>query len=119
MNEVEARVLEAIDMDGMMDYLCDLIAVRSLVGDETAGQEHVVAQMERNGLEVDVWELNFDELSQHPAFSIEEERERGLGVVGSMGEDAGGRSLIFNGHVDVVPAGDEDLWRYPPWQGTP
>ncbi|GAG50554.1 unnamed protein product, partial [marine sediment metagenome] len=24
----------------------------------------------------------------------------------------------LNGHVDVVPAGDEDLWNYPPWQGT-
>ena len=118
MNEIEERVLQAIDVDGMLEYLCDLIAVRSLVGDETAGQEHVAAQMERCGLEVDVWELDFDELSQHPAFSIEEERERGLGVVGVMGEDAGGRSLILNGHVDVVPAGDEDLWHFLPWQGT-
>jgi acetylornithine deacetylase len=118
MNEVEERVLQTIDVDGMLAYLCDLIAVPSLVGDETAGQEHVAAQMERNGLEVNVWELDFDKLSQHPAFSIEEERERGLGVVGGMGEDAGGRSLILNGHVDVVPAGDEELWHYPPWQGT-
>ena len=118
MNEVEKQVLQAIDFEGMLEYLCDLIAVRSLVGDETAGQEHVAAQMERCGLEVDLWELDFDELSQHPAFSIEEERERGLGVVGVVGEDAGGRSLILNGHVDVVPAGDEDLWHYPPWQGT-
>src|SRR6185503_10928012 len=28
------------------------------------------------------------------------------------------RSLIFNGHVDVVPAGDPANWRYPPWQGA-
>ena len=118
MNEVEKQVLQAIDFEGMLEYLCDLIAVRSRVGDETAGQEHVAAQMERCGLEVDLWELDFDELSQHPAFSIEEERERGLGVVGVVGEDAGGRSLILNGHVDVVPVGDEDLWHYPPWQGT-
>jgi len=118
MNEVEKRVVEAVDVDGMLEYLCDLIAVRSLVGDETGGQEHVAAQMERFGLEVDLWELDFAELSQHPFFSIEEERERGLGVVGVVGEDAGGRSLILNGHVDVVPAGDEDLWHYPPWEGT-
>jgi len=118
MQEVEDRVLRAVDVERMVDFLCSLIAVPSLVGDEVAGQEHVAAQMERCGLEVDLWKLDFDQLSKHPFFSIEEERHRGLGVVGVMGEDKGGRSLILNGHVDVVPAGDEDLWRYPPWEGT-
>ncbi len=118
MIEAEERVLESIDVQGMVDFLCELIAVPSLVGDETTGQEFVAGQMERSGLDIDLWELDFEELSQHWAFSIEEERERGLGVVGAMGDDAGGRSLIFNGHVDVVPPGDEKLWRYPPWQGT-
>jgi len=116
--EIEERVLGAIDVDGMLEYLCQLIAVPSLDGEETAAQERVAAQMERCGLDVDVWELDFEELSHHPAFSVEAERQRGLGVVGVMGEDAGGRSLIFNGHVDVVPVGDEANWHHPPWQGT-
>jgi succinyl-diaminopimelate desuccinylase len=29
----------------------------------------------------------------------------------------GGRRLIFNGHLDVVPAGDASQWKYPPFQG--
>jgi acetylornithine deacetylase/succinyl-diaminopimelate desuccinylase family protein len=29
----------------------------------------------------------------------------------------GGRTLIFNGHLDVVPAGDRSQWKYPPFQG--
>jgi succinyl-diaminopimelate desuccinylase len=29
----------------------------------------------------------------------------------------GGRTLIFNGHLDVVPAGDSSQWKYPPFQG--
>jgi acetylornithine deacetylase/succinyl-diaminopimelate desuccinylase family protein len=29
----------------------------------------------------------------------------------------GGRRLIFNGHLDVVPAGDPSQWQYPPYQG--
>ncbi len=29
----------------------------------------------------------------------------------------GGRTLIFNGHLDVVPAGKASQWRYPPFQG--
>lgn len=118
MKGVEQRVLEAIDLAGLLRYLSELVAIRSLSGQETPAQEHVAAQMERCGLSLDVWELDFAELSRHPAFSIEVERDQGLGVVGVMGENNGGRSLIFNGHVDVVPAGDEANWRYPPWQGT-
>jgi acetylornithine deacetylase len=118
MIEVEGRVLEAIDGPGMLEYLCDLISVRSQVGDEAEGQEHVAAQMARCGLEVDLWELDLDQLKQHPAFSVEEERERPLGVVGVMGDRGQGRSLILNGHVDVVPPGDQNLWHYPPWRGT-
>jgi acetylornithine deacetylase/succinyl-diaminopimelate desuccinylase family protein len=29
----------------------------------------------------------------------------------------GGRRLVFNGHLDVVPAGNPSQWRYPPFQG--
>jgi succinyl-diaminopimelate desuccinylase len=29
----------------------------------------------------------------------------------------GGRTLIFNGHLDVVPARDPSQWKYPPFQG--
>jgi succinyl-diaminopimelate desuccinylase len=29
----------------------------------------------------------------------------------------GGRRLIFNGHLDVVPPGNPSQWRYPPFQG--
>ncbi|MBM4279132.1 MAG: M20 family metallopeptidase [Deltaproteobacteria bacterium] len=29
----------------------------------------------------------------------------------------GGRRLIFNGHLDVVPAGDPSKWKYPPFGG--
>lgn len=117
MNATEQRVLDAIDTEGLLAYLCDLIAVRSLDGEETAAQEHVAAQMERSGLELDVWKIDFAALSRHPAYSIEVEREHGLGVVGRMGH-GNGRSLIFNGHTDVVPAGDLANWHYPPWQGT-
>src|SRR3712207_230205 len=119
MNQVEQRVLDAIDIDGLLGLLCELIAIRSLDGQagELAVQEHVAAWMRRSGLAVDTWELDFARLREHPAFCWEIERERGLGVVGLLGEQRGGRSLIFNGHTDVVPAGDPANWYYPPWQG--
>jgi acetylornithine deacetylase len=102
----------------MLEVLRQLVAIPSLSGKETPAQEHVAAQMEQCGLSVDVWELDFEHLRQHPAFSAEVEREHGLGVVGVMGGEPEGHSLIFNGHVDVVPAGEEANWTYPPWQGS-
>ena len=118
MDAVEQRVLEALDVEGLVRFLCELIAIRSLSGGETPAQERVAAEMERCGLDVDVWEIDLDGLRQHPAYSAQVERQGALGVVGILGEDRGGRSLILNGHVDVVPAGDESNWSYPPWQGT-
>ncbi|MFD1646685.1 M20 family metallopeptidase [Haloarchaeobius litoreus] len=37
--------------------------------------------------------------------------------VGGSG-DGGGPTLVLNGHLDVVPAGDHDEWTYPPYEGT-
>lgn len=41
-------------------------------------------------------------------------------VVGRFGNTAGGagRTLLWNGHLDVVAAGDRSAWRYPPFDGV-
>jgi acetylornithine deacetylase len=128
MNSTERRALGALDMDALVTFLCELVAVRSLDGtpEENAAQELAAAELRRAGMDVDTWEIDFAALREHPAFCWEVERPRGLGVVGAypsgmpsaFGAGRGGRSLIFNGHVDVVPAGDPALWRYDPWRGT-
>lgn len=115
----EARVLAAIDMDGLLATISRLVAIPTDRGRETPAQERMAEWMASAGMEVDVWEIDFDELRTHPNFSIEIERGRSLGVVGSLGHAQGrGRSLILNGHVDVVPPGDESRWTAPPWRGT-
>ncbi|MFN2224904.1 MAG: ArgE/DapE family deacylase, partial [Anaerolineae bacterium] len=117
-DDVERRALEAVDVEGLVEAVRKMVAIRSIVGDESAAQEHAAALMSRCGLDVDVWEIDLEALSRHPAYGTEVTRERALGVVGTMGAGEGGRSLIWNGHVDVVAAGDEANWHYPPWQGT-
>jgi acetylornithine deacetylase len=105
-------------MAGLLACLGELVAIPSLSGQETPAQKFMAAKMADFGLAVDVWDLDFATLRQHPAFSIEVERDQALGVVGTLGQNTGGRSLIFNGHVDVVPSGNEANWHYPPWQAT-
>jgi len=118
MNPLERRVLDAIDMEGMISFLCRLIAVPSQDGKETAAQNLVADQMARGGLTVDRWEIDLDELRRQPACSEEVVRTEALGVVGRLGSESGNSSLILNGHVDVVPAGDRARWQHPPWEGT-
>lgn len=114
-------MLAAIDADALVETLCELIAIPSEGGSETPAQQYVAARMAAFGMHVDVWNIDFDSLRRHPAYTAEIEREHGLGVVGTLGQHRGrgdGPTLILNGHVDVVPAGERSRWRHPPWRGT-
>jgi acetylornithine deacetylase len=93
------------------------VAIRSLGGDEDAAQAWMAARLRSIGLDVDVWTIDFETLSRHPSFSMEVPRQRGTGVVGTCG-DADGPTLVFNGHVDVVPTGDLAQWTVDPWSAT-
>ena len=85
MNESEEQVLEAIDVEGLAEAVCALVAIESLGGYETPAQEHVAELMAASGLEVDTWEIDLDALGRHPAYSAEIERDHALGVVGATG----------------------------------
>jgi len=115
--DTERRVIDAIDMDALVECLCELISFPSVGGQESPAQERVADVMRATGMDVDVWELDMDRLREHPAYSAEIEREHALGVVGRSGSPDG-PSLILNGHIDVVPAGELERWSRPPWQGT-
>ncbi len=118
MDDMERRVLDAIDMHHLVDFLQELIEIPSLGGHESEAQDAVAAVMRQFGLDVDEWDLDFPTLRAHPQFNMEVERTEGRGVVGTLKGAGGGQSLILNGHVDVVPPGDPANWRFPPWEGT-
>jgi acetylornithine deacetylase len=118
MNELEQRVMNSIDLDGMLQYISELIAVPSYGGIESAVQMNVASKLADLGFDVDTWEIDFEELRSHPDFSMSYDRGEGLGVVGTAGHDAGGRSLILGGHVDTVAPGDPGNWSTPPLEAT-
>ncbi len=118
MNSVEQKILDTIDYDEMIKYLCEIISIPSITGDEKNAQENIATKLDSIGMAVDKWSIDLEELSEHPDYSMEVERSEAIGVVGVLGEDAGGKSLILNGHIDVVSPGDESNWENPPWMGT-
>lgn len=123
LSAAERRALEALDAEGLGAFLRELIATPSLDGDETPAQQQVAAWMAAAGLETDVWPIDLEELAAHPDWGHEVDRDEALGVVGWIGEPADdgvigparGRDLLLNGHIDVVPTGDEAAWTTPPW----
>jgi acetylornithine deacetylase len=68
------------------------------------------------GLKTDVFVPDYDELKTHPGFaSPNTSFENRPNVVGVLKGAGGGRSLILNGHMDVVSPYDESLWEHGPW----
>ncbi|HUH12458.1 MAG TPA: ArgE/DapE family deacylase [Longimicrobiales bacterium] len=114
---LERAVLAAVDTDALVSALGRLIALDSSDGRETPAQEAVAALMRELGLEVDVWDLDLPALRRDPSYSEELGREHALGVVGRWGGGSG-PTLVLNGHVDVVPAGELDRWSVPPFRAT-
>jgi acetylornithine deacetylase len=120
----ERSALAALDHDGLVTLLRELIAIPSLDGDESPAQRRVAAWLREAGLDADVWTIDLGELAHHPDWCHEVERDEALGVVGWYGDGAAGRAaagsgagrdLLLNGHIDVVPVGDEAAWSTPPW----
>jgi acetylornithine deacetylase len=108
----------------LTSFLRELVQFPSLPGYEQKAQHFVASKLGALGLVVDVVPSEKEDLKDHPAFSDDgvpfDER---LNVVGRWKAGRGrkktvGRSLILNGHMDVVPTGREALWSDSPWSGT-
>ncbi|HEV3096640.1 MAG TPA: ArgE/DapE family deacylase [Candidatus Dormibacteraeota bacterium] len=109
------KTVEALDLDGCVRLAQDLIRVPSVTGDERAAQDLVALMLEEAGLEVDRFDADVSRLKAHPRFpGMEVPRTEAVLVAGILGQK-GERSLILNGHVDVVPPGDRQAWHASPW----
>jgi acetylornithine deacetylase len=76
-------------------------------------QAYVAERLLAIGAEVDQWEPDASEFSDHPMMPPWHHwRNRPL-TVGVIRGSGGGRSLVVNGHIDVVAAGDG--WTSPPF----
>jgi len=113
MSAVEAAksaVLASIDRDFLVGLVADLVRIPTVnpkfetneaLNREPDLQAHLAGVMQSVGLETEL----FDALPGRP------------NLIGhSRGTDA--RSLVLNGHVDVVPTGDVSLWTVDPFGGT-
>ena len=65
------KILDAVDgnRDQAINFLQNMIAIPSVTGDEAAIQEFVSNSMSEIGLNVDMWETDWEALKKHPGSS--------------------------------------------------
>jgi acetylornithine deacetylase len=117
---MDGRVVDWIDdhRDELVGFLQTLVRIPSVTGEEKAIQQYIAAELEAMGLAVDVWEPDWESLKTHPAYvAVNRGYDGRPNVVGTLQGSGGGRSLLLNGHVDVIPAGPEQGWVFGPWSG--
>jgi len=98
-------------------HLQALVRQPSVLGQEAGVQRIMQAIFREMGLEVHTFEPDIGTLKALPGFSPPEWSYRGRPNVVGIWRSAtrGGRSLILNGHVDVVSPGPLSHWTYDPW----
>lgn len=100
-----------------VELLQEMIRFNSVYEKEEDIQRFLSKKYQKQGWDTDLWKPEISELESHEAYS-EHRRDFNTSplLVGTIKGVGGGKSLILNGHIDVVPEGDG--WTYPPYGGT-
>jgi len=83
--------------------------------DEAACQTVIGERLRALGADVDQWEPDAQALRVHPMMPPWHHWRGRPITVGVLHGAGGGRSLVINGHIDVVDSGDPDAWSRPPF----
>lgn len=120
----ERRVCKSIaaERDRLVDLAGRLVGFDTTarqVGDpprqEAALQEYLAERLSRVGATVDVWEPDAAALAGKPLVPPGLEFAGRPQLIASLTGKGGGRSLVFNGHIDVVSAEPLDRWTSDPF----
>ena len=122
---VKEKILANIDnrRQEIIGFLQEMVRIPSPLGEEHDIEVFVADKLKTMGLEVDMWEPDVEEIKGHPDFIsyslLEEKGFKGRPVVvGTLKGTGGGRSLMLQGHMDVMPAWNKDEWKHDPWSAV-
>jgi acetylornithine deacetylase len=102
-----------------VELLQKLVQEDSTRGNEYRAQAVIIEKCRELGMELDIWEVQDPELKEHPFYRSDRTDFKGNpNLTAILKGSGGGRSLILNGHIDVVPEGDRADWKADPYSGT-
>lgn len=121
--DVLEKVLKQIDeqWDDQVQFLQKLGQYPSTLGNEADIQHYIENTFHEMGLETNSFVPDVSKISSHPAYSpVEWSYEGRPVVVGALKREGKktGKSLILQGHIDVVSPEPLHLWDYDPWGAT-
>src|SRR5947208_1123748 len=118
---IDQTLVQKIDdsREKAISFLQQMIAIPSVTGDEAKIQKFLADYMTKIGLDVDVWETDWEALKKHPGYRpVDRGYEGRPNIVATLKGSGGGRSLLLNGHTDVIPVGGGEGWSDNPWSAT-
>lgn len=115
-----ASLLAAVEagLDAQTRFLAEFVRIPSLRFAEGPAQDFMADALRGRGYEVDDWAIDLADLEPLPGYGlIEGDFSRARSVVGTHRPKGPvrGRSLILQGHLDVVPEGPAGMWATPPF----
>ena len=128
MQELSKQIAASVDSlsEELIEFIQTLVQTPSLAGAEQLAQEIIARKLSEMRLAVEILPSQLDDLKHHPAFFDDDVpfQDR-LNIIGRWRgrknatplPNQQAKSLILNGHIDVVSAGNEDLWHDSPWSG--
>lgn len=87
-------------------------------GQEYEAQQWIAQYLKKLGCEVELFEPDNEKMKELPGYNAGHTYKNRPNVVGNYRGTGGGKSLILNGHIDTMPAGDVKRWDYGPWEMT-
>ncbi|MDQ2779141.1 MAG: ArgE/DapE family deacylase [Pseudomonadota bacterium] len=102
----------------MTETLSTFVAARSPSGAEEPAADFLEGVFESFGLESERILLDSRLIASSPLFSCACDPDNGRYnlLARHLPRASGGRSVLFNGHLDVVPTGPDALWSRPPFE---
>ena len=117
-DSIKRKVLDGVDKrrEELIDVLSKLVKIPSVVGDEGKAQKAVTQLYKEAGLKVIRFQADHEKIKDHEAFVESdlpyENRPNIIGI--KLGDDRS-KSLILNGHIDVVSPEPISQWTHDPW----
>jgi acetylornithine deacetylase len=120
--DTQRKILDAVDagFDAQLKTTQDFVAIPSTRGAEGPCQDMIGDLLRVRGYEVDDWHIDMTELDGRRGNGIiEHDFSKARSVVGTYRPaTTAGKSLILQGHCDVVPTGPLDMWDTPPFDAV-
>jgi len=120
MNNIKKHIKTAVNenRDLIVSFVKKIVRTPSLANDEGNVQRIIHEKLNNLNLNSKIIPVIFSELENHPAFNDDGfSPESRINVTAIWKGRSNSKSLILNGHVDVVPTGPENLWNDSPWSG--